>query len=85
MLLALTWAAGSVGCDARVGLTGNAENPLGAPCKRSCKYASAPFERKWWAGTGLNRRHQGFQTRLIRSLRGIDLQLCFGIRPDSDA
>ena len=45
--------------------------------------------QKWWAGTGLNRRHQDFQTRLhplartndllasamIRSFRGIDL-LC---------
>jgi hypothetical protein len=57
------------------------------------------FETKWWAGTGLNRRHQDFQTRLhppartndllpsvmIRSLQGTNLHLCIRIRTDSDA
>ena len=59
----------------------------------------AKYWKSWWAGTGLNRRHQDFQARLhppartndqlvsamIRSLRGIDLHLCFRIRTHSDA
>ena len=62
----------------------------------------SPYRRvrkQWWAGTGLNRRHQDFQTRpqpsaltndllvssMIRSLRGVDLTWCCRITTDGYA
>jgi hypothetical protein len=42
-------------------------------CRRSAR-------EKWWAGTGLNRRHQDFQTPLRPLARTNDLLLSVMIR-----